>query len=148
VTDAIARLNELIEIARDGERFYDAASREVGSDELRSVFRQQADVRRSLIDALGDQVIARGERPSSDTTLAGRARKAYAGALSALGGEDQAYVQQLEQAEDRLLDHYRKALRDCPDGPVRAALGRHLPTVEEAHQRMRRLKELSREGAA
>jgi uncharacterized protein (TIGR02284 family) len=144
-TAASALLNELIEIARDGERFYDAAAVRVHSDELRSVFRQQADVRRGLMDALGDQVIARGEAPSPDTTLAGRARKAYAGALASLGGEDTTYVDLLEQAEDRLLQHYRDAIAEARGSSVGRILQRHLPTVEAAHDRMRRLQEMSRQ---
>lgn len=142
MTRGTVLLNELIEIARDGERFYDRAAKEVSSDELRTVFRQQSDVRRALIDALGDQVLARGEVPSADTTLAGRARSAYADAMTLLKGDDTTYVDLLEQAEDRLIGHYREALEEAQGGATGQVLQRHLPTVEAAHDRMRRLQEL------
>ena len=133
-------LNELIEVARDGERFYIDAASKVGNTELKGLFRQMAEVRQQLIDALGDQVLSRGEVPSGGTTLAGTLRQAYADAMAAFRDDDPVYVSELEEAEDRLLDHYRKALNEAPAGEVKSVLKRHLPTVEAAHSRMKRIK--------
>lgn len=144
MSQATALLNELVEIARDGERFYDEAARKVHSDELRTIFRQQSDVRRKLMDALGEAISRRGETPSSATTLAGDMRRAYAAALAKMGDKDETYVDQLEQMEDRLLEHYRQALdAAAPGGSVRTILTRQRPAVEAAHERMRRLQALA-----
>ena len=138
-------LNELIEITRDGERFYLDAAKKVRSQELKGIFRQMAQVRQDLIDDLGDQVLARGDVPSGDRTLAGTARKLYADALATIrADEEPVYVAELEEAEDRLLDHYRGALDEAPL-PVREILERHLPTVRAAHSRMKRLKDMYKE---
>jgi uncharacterized protein (TIGR02284 family) len=139
-------LNELIEITRDGERFYLDAARKVRSQELRGIFRQMAQVRQDLIDDLGDHVLARGEVPSDERTLAGTARKLYADMLATIrADEETAYVAELEEAEDRLLDRYSEALDEAPTAPVREILERHLPTVRAAHSRMRRLKDMYKE---
>lgn len=137
-------LNDLLALARDGERFYrDAASR-VGSTALRDTFRQMADVRQRLMNDLAEHIAARGEQPSDRGTLAGRSRQAYAGVLAALTPDhEDVYIRQLEAMEDRLLAAYEKALRQAGTESVRAILQRHLLTVRAAHDRMRALKDQS-----
>lgn len=137
-----AVLNDLIEVARDGERFYIDAASKVGNTELKGLFRQMAEVRQQLIDALGDHVLARGDLPSGGTTVAGTLRKMYADALAAFRDDDPVYVSELEEAEDRMLDHYRKALNEAPTDEVHTVLEQHLPTVEAAHLRMKRIKDV------
>ena len=136
------QLNDLIEIARDGERFYlDAASR-VRSAQLRSVFRELAEVRQRLIDDLARHVSARGEAPSQHATAWGRTRKLYARVLAAIrSDEEAAYIGELEQAEDRLLERYRSALEHAPTEEIRRVLQRHLLTVKAAHDSMKALKD-------
>ena len=135
-------LNQLIETARDGERFYQDAASKAQSAELRGVFRQMADVRQRLIDELGTQVIARGEVPSTDQTFGGAARKIYADLMAPLARDpDVHYLARLEEAEDRLLQRYQKALRQAPTPEVAAILRRHEPTVWAAYDRMKALRD-------
>ena len=145
VEDSAELLNELIEVTRDGERFYLDAADKVDSQELKGVFRQMATVRQNLIDELGAHVRARGQAPSDARTLAGTARKLYADALAAVRDGAPVYVAQLEEAEDRLLERFRAALDGCRSEPVRRILERHLPTVQAAHLRMKRMKDRVRE---
>jgi uncharacterized protein (TIGR02284 family) len=136
-------LNELIAVARDGERFYRDAADRVGSPELKGVFRQMSEVRQRLMDELAQQVRARGTQPSAERTLGGAARHLYAGVLATLHPDDEeVYLQQLEADEDRLLRRYEKALESARDGDgqVRALLQRHLLTVRATHERMRALR--------
>jgi uncharacterized protein (TIGR02284 family) len=144
-TQSAELLNELIECTRDGERFFLDAAEHVGDRVAKGVFRQMADVHQRLIDALGDHVLARGAAPAPGRTLAGGARQLYARALASLRDDAPVYVAQLEEAEDRLLERYRSALERSPNERVRGILERHLPTVQAAHLRMTRLKDLYRD---
>lgn len=139
-------LNELLEVARDGERFYFDAADKVTSPELRGTFRQMAEVHRRLMDDLAEHVAARGAAPSPAHTLAGSSRQAYANALATLApANDTVYLRQVEAVEDRLLHRYERALEqaraDVSGEPVRRVLRRHLMTVRAAHDRMRMLRD-------
>lgn len=137
-------LNELLEMARDGEQFYRDAADKVANPALRGTFRQMAEVRQRLMNDLADHVTARGEQPSAHRTLGGRSRQAYADALAALRPHHEAvYIGQLEAAEDRLLAAYERALDKAETDSVRDILARHLLTVRAAHDRMRALKDQS-----
>lgn len=137
-------LNDLLEVARDGERFYRDAAEKVASPELRGTFRQMSEVRQRLMDDLAQHVTARGEAPSGDRTFWGRSRKAYADVLAALAPDnEEVYLRQLESVEDRLLKHYEKALAQAEGDGVRQILQRHLLTVRAAHDRMAALKDQS-----
>ena len=135
-------LNQLLEVARDGERFYRDAAEKVGSPELKGIFRQMSEVRQRLMDDLAQHVRARGQQPSDDRTLRGAAQHAVAGVLASLHPDDEdVYIRQLEAVEDRLLRHYEKALAATgDDSAVRPVLQRQLLTVRAAHERMRALK--------
>lgn len=143
-----AVLNTLIEIARDGERFYLDAAGKVRNLELQALFREMAQVRQHLIADLAQHVEARGEVPSADRTLWGSTRQVYADVLAALSRDGQIiYVKELEEAEDRLLDQYQKALRHAPSVSIREILERHLLTVRATHDSMKALKEQVRAAA-
>lgn len=134
-------LNELIEIARDGKKFYLDAATKVTGAEVQQIFRAQASAREQLINDLSQHVVTRGEVASRDETLVGITRKLYAEILATLSSDrDGVYINQLEEVEDRLLDHYRKALEQAESEDVRRILISHMPTVQAAHDRMRALK--------
>lgn len=139
-------LNELIECTRDGERLFLDAAEHVDDRVVKGVFRQMAEVHQRLIDALGEHVLARGTAPAPGRTLAGGARHLYARALASLRDEAPVYVAQLEEVEDRLVERYRAAVERSPNQRVRGILERQLPTVQAAHLRISRLKDLYRDG--
>jgi uncharacterized protein (TIGR02284 family) len=140
MTRTTEQLNELIEIARDGEKFYRKAAEKVGHSETRAIFEEQARVRDQFIQDLGQYVTADGETPSDDTTLLGAARQLYTDLRAKLSDDSEAvYISQLEEMEDRLLEHYEQAMEDSGT-EIRRLLQSHLPLVQAAHERMRALK--------
>ena len=137
-------LNDLLEIVRDGERFYRDAAERARSPELRGTFRQMAELRQRLMDELAEHVTARGARPSDKRTLAGTSRQLVADTLTALGAPvDGVYLRHLEAAEDRLLHHYERALEAAGNDRVQQILRRHLLAVRAAHDRMKALRDQS-----
>src|SRR3989344_3971713 len=115
------QLNELIEITRDGQRFYQQAAEEVKDVELQHLFRDLAQAKTQIIQALSVKVAASHEQPSQGGTLTGRMRELYADTRSRIGDHDTPYVDPLEQTEAHILAAFADAVQDAePD--VRALL--------------------------
>lgn len=134
------QLNELIAIIRDGQRFYEHAHDEIEDVRLQALFREMAQAKHQVIQALAVKVAANHEEPTSSGTLVGKLRQAYADARATLSSDEEAtYVAQLEEAEDRILEAFEDAMESAqPD--VRALLAVEMPKVRACHQRMLELK--------
>ena len=138
-------LNDLLEVARDGERFYRDAALRARAQVVRGTFRQMAELRQRLMNDLADHVAARGARPSSERTLRGASRQAYARLRARVARhDDAAWLAQAAAIEDRLLSSYERALARVPIGDAaRPILRRQLLRVRAAHDRMRLLRKRS-----
>lgn len=135
-----AQLNELIEITRDGKRFYEHAHDEVKDIRLQALFRDMARAKTEVINALTVKVAANQSEPASGGTLLGKLRQVYADTRATLSKDEEAtYVAQLEEAEDRILHAFEDALQSS-DNDVRALLTVEMPKVRACHDRMRMVK--------
>ena len=141
-TDRIEHsLNDLIEVARDGSEFYTEAASKVDNPELSTLFTQMAGHKREIVTGLTADVSAIGGEPADKGTMAGSMRQAYANVRAALGDKDYAYVAELEEVEDKLLEAFRDTIEDNDTPPAaKAAAQRHLPRVTECHDIMRNRK--------
>lgn len=140
-TDATATLNELIEITRDGLRFYDSVRPEVKDPVLFDLFKRKSETRAQLIQDLSALVSVQGEVPASGGTTLGAVRQTYADLLAKLSSNsDTTYVNQLEEAEDRLLHAFEDARKATQIPLIAAALDRYLPQVRQMHDEMKNLK--------
>ncbi len=136
------QLKELVQVARDGAEFYEQAGGQVDDAPLRSLFAQMAAAKRELINGLSASIAASGEDVPQGGTLVGQLQKAYGQVRAALArNENRAWVAQLEDAEDRLLEHLRRAIRESDDPSVLGQLEAYLPRVRDCHDRMRALKQ-------
>lgn len=135
------QLNELIEITRDGQRFYQHAHDEVKDVRLQVLFRDMSQSKSELIRALSLKVAANQETPASGGTFVGKLRQVYADTKATLVSDTEAtYVAQLEEAEDRILHAFEDALESAePD--MQALLSAEMPSVRANHERMRALKQ-------
>ncbi|MGH8354984.1 MAG: PA2169 family four-helix-bundle protein [Pseudomonas sp.] len=135
-----AQLNELIAITRDGQHFYQHALEEVQDAQLQELFREMAETKDEVIQALTLSVASGQEQPARGGTLLGRLRELYADTRASLARDLAAtYVDQLEAAEDRILQAFEDAMASAePD--VRALLAMELPKLRACHERMRDLK--------
>lgn len=141
MNDKIQQLNELIEITRDGQRFYQHAHDEVKDVRLQALFRDISQNKTELIRALAVKVGANNEQPAEGGTLIGKLRQVYADTKATLASDEEAtYVEQLEEAEDRILHAFEEVLKDAePD--IQTLLATQMPTVRANHDRMRSLKQ-------
>lgn len=141
-------LNELIEITRDGQHFYQHAAEAVTDIELQHLFRDMAQAKTHIIQALSVKVAAYDEKPSSGGTTTGKLREVYADTKARVGDTDAVYIDQLDQTEERILQAFEEALTDAePD--VRALLAIELPKIRACHERIHKLNHRNdREGAS
>lgn len=134
-------IQELIAIARDGAEFYDAARTEVKNPALQSLFQRMAEHKRQIIASLSVKLSTNNESVPDGGTFAGKARKVYADIRSSLSSnEEKVYVAQLEECEDKLLEHFRDALNTIDDPSIKSILQTHIPQVRACHAEMSQLK--------
>ncbi|MCQ4258071.1 ferritin-like domain-containing protein [Stutzerimonas stutzeri] len=131
-------LNELIEITRDGQHFYQHALEVVKDVELQHLFRDMAQSKTHIIQALSVKVAANQEQPAQGGTATGKLREVYADTKARLGNADAVYIDQLDQTEERILAAFEDALSTAePD--VRALLAIELPKIRACHERIHKL---------
>jgi uncharacterized protein (TIGR02284 family) len=142
MTDSNAKqLQELVQIARDNADFYESARDDVKNPALKDLFTRMAAAKRGLIQSLGARLALSGEEVPDSGTMAGNLRKMYADMRASLSKNDDAiYVAQLEEAEDRLLEHFNESLQSLDDVRMREAVSAQLPQVRACHDEMRALK--------
>lgn len=135
-------LNDLIEIARDGSEFYTEAADKVKNPELSALFGQMASHKREIVNGLSADVAATGGKPAEHGTMVGSMHQVYGKVRAALGDTDYAYVSELEESEDRLLDAFKDTLAD-KDTPAaaRMAAEQFMPRVLQCHDIMRNRKQ-------
>jgi uncharacterized protein (TIGR02284 family) len=134
-------LQELVQIARDGVSFYTDASTEVKDIGLKSTFARMIEAKRDLIASLSTKLVSEQETVPDSGTFSGKLRQLYTDIRANIGSsEEKVYVAQLEEVEDRLLEHYESAIAEIDDPIVLAMLKAHLSRVRDCHAEMRSLK--------
>ena len=136
----LSKLNDLIEVLIDGKNFYEEAAPEVRPD-LHQLFNRMASTKGAIIADLQRQVAASGKTPADSGTVSGALRKFYAEIRTAMASnENEEYVSQLEEFEDRILETFRNVSTKNDDMEVRAIAQRHMAQVKKDHDDMRALK--------
>lgn len=137
-----AQLNELIEVTRDGERFYQHALGEVKDAELRRLFDDMLQAKVRVIQALAVEVAGEREPPAQGGTLLGKLRELYADTRSTLSRDaDATYLEQLIATERRILEAFEDVMADAePD--LRALLSVEMPTIRAGYERLQQYKGL------
>ena len=142
MTSKTAQLNELIAITRDGERFYEHASKQVSSVHLQRLFNAMSRSKTEVMEALSFSVAANHEEPATGGTLLVTLRQVYADTRAVISTDEEAtYVAQLEAAEHRILHAFEDAIADA-DPQMQVVLNREMPKVRDCHARMRSLKQV------
>lgn len=134
-------LNDLIQIARDGQDFYNEAAGKVKDPELSSLFTRIAATKADIIASLSAAVSAAGGKPAEHGTFVGSMQQFYGRVRASLGDTTYGFVAELEESEDRLLNAFRDALSDTDTSPLaRQEIQRLLPEVQQTHAVMRERK--------
>jgi uncharacterized protein (TIGR02284 family) len=142
MTQNADKLNDLIQILRDGRSFYQDAAAKVVDPSLRTLFHDMAATRAAVIVDLAAEVRMEGETPADSGTVTGGLRKIYGDVLAAMASDkDSTYVNQLEAAEDRLMHAFTAALNEADIARVTDILNLHMPKIRRMHDLMRQQKQ-------
>lgn len=142
MTDKTEQLNDLIEITRDGQEFYQSAAEHVDNPRIRTLFQDMAQAKSALVRDLSAEVRVSGDRPARHGTFSGSMHQAYGNVKARLSSDGEtAYIDELEEAEDRLLAAFDEAIKDADSPQLRQILQAHLPRVRQCHDVMRDIKQ-------
>lgn len=137
----ISEVNDLIQLALDGERFYRAAARGMSDAALADLFARIADTKSTITQTLAEVVEKVDGQPSESGTLLGVARELYARGQVALGAGDFGYLSELEASEDRLLNEFKATATDRDISvAAREAIVGLIPLIEDTRAVMARRK--------
>ena len=134
----IDNLNDLIAITRDSAEFYTEAANKVHNPQLKTLFTHMANSKNGLVGAMSRDVKHEGGKPTKEGTFRGNLDRFYGDIRAKLSNKDYAYVSELEQSEDRLLNAFNNVIKDEDvPGSVRATVTTYLPTAKQQHDTMR-----------
>lgn len=134
-------LNDVISVCRDGEDLYRYVADRVEDQQSRNIFSDMAKVRSNIVKELESEVILRGVEPKKSGTFVGAISKWYIDAKSRfVDYTERAFIEQLEETEQRSLKVLRTAVREIEDKSLVFRLSSVVATFQMAHDRMSALK--------
>ncbi len=137
-------LNDLIEINNDRIEGYEKATDETDELDLKSLFTEMAARSREFREELSEEVIYQDEKPTGNTTTAGKAFRKWMDLKTALLGKDrQAILSSCETGEDAALKTYRIVLESdvrFPDD-VYEMIEKQFIKLRQDHNRIRMLRD-------
>jgi uncharacterized protein (TIGR02284 family) len=137
-------LNHLIETLKDGQEGFRAASEDVESTALKTLFSEYSLQRGQFVGELQSLARTYGESSPEDSgSAAGALHRSWINLKSALAAHDaHAVLAECERGEDSAVEEYRKALAE-PDLPVEVidTIRSQYTEVQLAHDRVRDLRD-------
>ncbi len=135
--EAIAVLNDLIEMCREDEQDFRLASEGVKNADLRQFFHDSAGRCARYIEELRSE----DDRLGGGSGSAASVYRSSANIRSALAaGNEAAVLSEIERGEDQAVKSYREALGAALPPTTRALLQRQLRQVQESYDRLRVLQ--------
>ncbi|KFN43877.1 PA2169 family four-helix-bundle protein [Arenimonas oryziterrae] len=127
-------LIDLVHALNDGIAFYDQASRKSENPHHADVFFRMRHIKSAIAADLNAEIAIEGEAPHLDGSWIGALRHGYAELQSKLANDtNQAWLDQIESQEDRILDAFRLASASDPSDRVRELAKLYLPDVQRMH---------------
>ncbi len=134
-------VHELIEICHDGQQFYQHAATEVTDCELKSLFREMANIRTGIVHDLSRQAGVIGGSPDTGGSLVDQMRTVYDDVKSHIS-DDYHYqcVSALEASEEVALKTFRDDIRKIDSPYIAGHMAEHLATLQVTHDKMKDIK--------
>lgn len=137
----IAAIRDLIRVLNDGVEFYTDAKMELRGSGYENVFQDMIDARQAALVRLQPLVYQRDGEVETGQTLSGAVRKTYTDLLAKMkSSKSPTYIAQLEELEDRTLEHIRTAISEVKSEDLTVALNHVYSALQNCHNRMRTLK--------
>ena len=148
-SNVIDVLEDLIRSCKDGEDGYLHAASQVSDPELREFFRAQSTERGRFAVQLTHLIEEMGAEPPAITgTFTGTLHRAWFELKGDLGGADQTLLNSVERGEDAAKQSYEQALGVGLPQSAAVTVRLQAESVIAAHNRVRDLRDASKEKAA
>ncbi|HWZ80557.1 MAG TPA: PA2169 family four-helix-bundle protein [Candidatus Sulfotelmatobacter sp.] len=146
--NAISVVENLIETNRDGQKGYKEAAEHVKRPDLKTYFNEQSLERGRFAMELQAELAKLGKPDKKVSGSAGGAmHRAWIDTKVALGGGDKTILESVEAGEDTAKDTYNKALSGNLPETVRAMVQRQAASVQQAHDKVRNLRDQAKAAA-
>jgi uncharacterized protein (TIGR02284 family) len=141
-SDEISTLNTLIATTIDSITGYENSAKDIEGERFREIFRQRADERQKVVEALRSEVRRLGGNPEDDGSFMGKAHQRFEDLKAAItGGDDKAIINEVERGEDYLKGKFEAALKaDTLSGESRSVVERCYQSVRSGHDQISQLK--------
>lgn len=140
--ETIRHLNDLIEVARDGETGYQTAAAHVSDSHFQTVFADYAKQRAGFVRDLQAEVKRLGGTPEESGTFTAAVHRGWLDVKSVLtGGDAASLVAACETGEDSAKAAYERVVNLDISGEPRALIEKQWKQIQEAHGRMVNLKQ-------
>jgi uncharacterized protein (TIGR02284 family) len=136
-------LNELLEIARDGEYGFRTCAEQVINMHLRQFLGERSMEWRRAGEELIRWIVRQGGMPAEGGTASGAIHRGWVSLKGAFGANsDGSILEECERAEDVALARCREALaRDAVASEVRHQIERQVQGAQRSHARIRQLRD-------
>lgn len=137
-------LQSLIQINIDSRDGFKEASENLkdSNPTLANRFCQLASAREAQANELQAMVASNAEEPTKSGSFSAAAHRTWMDIRSALGGGDQAILDEAERGEDQIKAKYEEALNDMGGSePCCETLRRHLAAIQVSHDEVKMLRD-------
>ena len=143
--DVISTLNNLIETCKDGQNGFQEAAESVERSDLKSIFYEYSQQRAQFAGELQSLVRELGGEPQTSGSTAAMLHRRWIDVKSAITGKDDTSIlNECERGEDSAKANYKDALQAALPANVAEVVQRQYSAVQEAHDRVKSLRDSSK----
>lgn len=146
---SIDYLQQLIQLNIDSRDGFREAAANLQSDKggyLFNLFSKIAREREAQARELQSLVMSADELPAQTGSLTAAMHRSWMDLREALGGGEQALLDESERGEDHIKSRYETAIADLGACPCTMVLRRHYAAIRAAHDEVRDLRDRRRRG--
>ncbi len=142
--DVISKLNDLIQVCKDGQEGFKVAAEGTENTDFKSLFFEYSRQRADFTGVLQELVRSLGGDPEKDGSISGAVHRGWMDIKSLITGKDtEAVLNECERGEDHAKAAYAEALKENLPANVRDVLIQQSQAVLAAHNRIKELRDAS-----
>ena len=145
--EIISTINDLIETLKDGQEGFKQAADAVKDSQMKSLFSEFSLQRAKFAGELQNEAISLGDHnPEDSGSTSGAMHRTWINLKAAItSGDDHAILAECERGEDSAVNEFKKAMEEKElAAPVRETISRQYADVKRAHDRIRELRDATK----
>ena len=140
--NAVAVIERLAEVCKDGEKGYKDAAEHAKRPDLKSFFVTESSERGRFASELQSVLTKLGKTEKKQSgTVTGAMHRAWIDTKVGLGAGDKSILESVEKGEDEAKEAYQEAIRASLPSDVAAIVSRQAHSVQTTHDRVKSLRD-------